>query len=80
MDATSNPHLLTREIEVDRAIENLFKSGKAFSNPPGRRESMPMAAHGRNFPDFGMHLDRIRGQAYTGRSAHGRTIETSFCR
>lgn len=31
--------------EVDRAIENLFKSGKAFPTP-GRRESMPMGGRG----------------------------------
>ena len=40
-------------IEVDRAIENLFKSGKIFSMPP-RRDSMPMGAvPGRSFPEFG---------------------------
>lgn len=40
-------------IEVDRAIENLFKSGKIFNMPP-RRDSMPMGAvPGRGFPEFG---------------------------
>lgn len=37
--------------EVDRAIENLFKSGKIF-NMPVRRESMPMGGPGRVYPDF----------------------------
>lgn len=35
--------------EVDRAIDNLVKSGKMFPTP-GRRESMPMAGSGRDFP------------------------------
>lgn len=40
-------------IEVDRAIENLFKSGKIFNMPP-RRDSIPMGAvPGRGFPEFG---------------------------
>lgn len=40
-------------IEVDRAIENLFKSGKIFNMPP-RRDTMPMGAvPGRSFPEFG---------------------------
>jgi hypothetical protein len=40
-------------IEVDRAIENLFKSGKIF-NMPSRRDSIPMGAvPGRGFPEFG---------------------------
>jgi len=48
--------------EVDRAIENLAKSGKPFGPgfPPtpmgaNRRESMPMMGGGpRPYPDFGM--------------------------
>lgn len=36
--------------EVDRAIENLFKSGKVF-NAPARRESMPMGGQGRAFQE-----------------------------
>ncbi len=40
-------------IEVDRAIENLFKSGKIFNMPP-RRDSMPLGAvPGRGFPEYG---------------------------
>ncbi|KFY72969.1 hypothetical protein V499_06919 [Pseudogymnoascus sp. VKM F-103] len=36
--------------EVDRAIENLFKSGKAFS-APARRDSAPIGAPARSFPE-----------------------------
>lgn len=36
--------------EVDRAIENLFKSGKIF-NMPSRRESMSVGGPGRVFPE-----------------------------
>ncbi|THV53371.1 hypothetical protein BGAL_0052g00020 [Botrytis galanthina] len=38
--------------EVDRAIDNLVKSGKMF-NPPagGRRDSMPMVGPSRTFPE-----------------------------
>jgi len=40
--------------EVDRAIDNLVKSGKMFSMPPPRRESMPMTGPGRAYPpEFG---------------------------
>jgi hypothetical protein len=38
--------------EVDRAIDNLVKSGKLFNGP--RRESMPMMMMGRHFPEYGM--------------------------
>jgi hypothetical protein len=37
--------------EVDRAIDNLAKSGKLFSG--SRRESMPMMMMGRHFPEYG---------------------------
>lgn len=37
--------------EVDRAIDNLVKSGKLWSAP--RRDSMPMMM-GRQFPEYGM--------------------------
>ncbi|EED12906.1 conserved hypothetical protein [Talaromyces stipitatus ATCC 10500] len=36
--------------EVDRAIDNLVKSGKLFNGP--RRESMPMMMMGRHFPEY----------------------------
>ena len=36
--------------EVDRAIDNLVKSGKLFPVP--RRDSMPMMM-GRHYPDYG---------------------------
>jgi hypothetical protein len=38
--------------EVDRAIDNLVKSGKLFSG--SRRDSMPMMMMGRQFPEYGM--------------------------
>lgn len=41
--------------EVDRAIDNLVKSGKLFSAP--RRDSMPLMM-GRHFTDYGMTLRR----------------------
>lgn len=37
-------------IEVDRAIDNLVKSGKMF-NAPGRRESMPIGSPARAFSE-----------------------------
>jgi hypothetical protein len=37
--------------EVDRAVDNLTKSGKLFNNTP-RRDSVPVAA-GRPFSDYG---------------------------
>lgn len=52
-------------IEVDRAIENLAKSGKMFGNmgmpPANRRESMPVIPRGGaagGYPDYGrlLHL------------------------
>lgn len=38
--------------EIDRALDNLNKSGKLF-NTPLRRESMPMVGAPRSFPEFG---------------------------
>lgn len=38
--------------EVDRALDNLVKSGKVFPGGP-RREPMPMMAMGRPYPDYG---------------------------
>lgn len=41
--------------EVDRAMDNLAKSGKlGFSQGPSRRESMPMMGGPAPFNDFGM--------------------------
>jgi hypothetical protein len=40
-------------IEVERAIDNLFKSGKLFGMP-GRRDSLPMMGGPRPFPEYGM--------------------------
>lgn len=45
---------LIRYSEVDRAIDNLVKSGKMF-NLPGRRESLPLSGPPRDFSQqFGM--------------------------
>lgn len=41
------------DAEVERAMENLIKSGKMFPIP-GRRDSMPTMGS-RPFPDFGEH-------------------------
>ena len=41
--------------EVDRAIDNLVKSGKLWAAP--RRDSMPLMM-GRPYPDYGMHSFR----------------------
>lgn len=41
--------------EVDRAIDNLVKSGKLFTVP--RRDSMPMMM-GRHFPEYGMDVKK----------------------
>ncbi|KAK0628248.1 hypothetical protein B0T17DRAFT_504945 [Bombardia bombarda] len=38
--------------EVDRAIDNLVKSGKMFGMPGGRRESQPNPGPARRYPDF----------------------------
>mgnify|MGYP006876453415 CR=1 FL=1 len=42
--------------EVDRAIDNLVKSGKLWNAP--RRDSMPMMM-GRPYPDYGMLRARM---------------------
>lgn len=41
--------------EVDRAIDNLVKSGKMFA-PTGRRDSMPIMGASRGFADYGEKL------------------------
>lgn len=49
-------------LEVERAYENFYKSGKSgMFNPvpppgPGRREPMMMGGPGRDFPGYGMLL------------------------
>jgi hypothetical protein len=43
--------MLTGIEEIDRAVDNLVKSGKLFAGP--RRDSMPLMM-GRHFPDYGM--------------------------
>lgn len=44
--------LILGVIEVDRAIDNLVKSGKMF-NMPSRRESMPLGGAGRGaYPEL----------------------------
>lgn len=39
--------------EVDRALDNLTKSGKLFT-APSRRESMPLMGGQRPYPEFGL--------------------------
>lgn len=48
--------LMKSYTEVDRAIDNLVKSGKMFNLPAGgRRDSMPVVGPSRTFPEqFGM--------------------------
>lgn len=46
------PFLIYSLTEIDRALDNLNKSGKLF-NTPLRRESMPMVGAPRPFPEFG---------------------------
>lgn len=48
---TLSSHRQWSAIEVDRAIDNLVKSGKLWTAP--RRDSMPMAM-GRPYPEYGM--------------------------
>lgn len=38
--------------EVDRALDNLVKSGKMFGMPGGRRESFPYPKPTRSYPGF----------------------------
>jgi hypothetical protein len=40
--------------EVDRALDNLHKSGKFFNHMPSRRESIPMMGVPRPYAEFGM--------------------------
>lgn len=42
-----------RFLEVDRALDNLHKSGKFFNNMPSRRESIPMMGVPRPYAEFG---------------------------
>jgi hypothetical protein len=37
--------------EVDRAIDNLVKSGKMFGGMPGRRDSLPLMGGPRTYPE-----------------------------
>ena len=54
---------LTCTQEIDRAIDNLIKSGKFYSPGPGpRRESIPqggMMGPGRQYMDHGMLIDQF---------------------
>ena len=43
--------------EIERAIDNLAKSGKLF-NQPGRRDSMPMIGGPESFNNFQSELSR----------------------
>ena len=47
-----NHHANDIYTEVDRAVDNLVKSGKMFGGMAGRRDSMPMTGGAaRTFPD-----------------------------
>ncbi|KAK4119336.1 hypothetical protein N657DRAFT_261360 [Parathielavia appendiculata] len=49
------PAAFTHQLEeVDRAIDNLVKSGKMFGAAGGRRESLPYPGPARMYPVFGM--------------------------
>ena len=68
--------------EVDRAIDNLVKSGKLWNAP--RRDSMPMMM-GRPYPEYGMwQLDPIRrgvrpsDSKFRDRPSHGRPPAPPF--
>lgn len=39
--------------EVDRAVENLMKSGKMFGQPGARRESLQQPSPSKRLPDTG---------------------------
>lgn len=57
---TPRVHGLTHCTEVDRAIDNLVKSGKMF-NMPARRDSTPMAGTSRGYQEYGeQHHPRSR--------------------
>lgn len=57
---TAFGHGLTHNAEVDRAIDNLVKSGKMF-NMPARRDSTPMAGASRGYQEYGeQHHPRSR--------------------
>ena len=54
MDEEEKKLTLPRLSEVDRAIDNLIKSGKMFGGGAGgRRESPPIPGPARNRPAFG---------------------------
>ena len=49
-------------LEVDRAAENLAKSGKSFGAPgAGRRDSMPVIA-GRPYSEYGKITPKKKGK------------------
>jgi hypothetical protein len=66
-------------IEVDRAVDNLVKSGKMF-NIPGRRDSAPLGGPPRDFTQqYGMqHLHHLDNSTHTHRSAYGRRSSPSL--
>lgn len=46
--------------EVDRAVDNLNKSGKLFTPPVSRRDSLPTMGGARTFSDFGRKTTSIQ--------------------
>jgi len=68
--------------EVDRAIENLFKSGKVFPNMPTRRESIGVPGQGRGFSEFGAAAGPPRHHSVSefgeGRSYSASNLQTFY--
>ena len=68
-------------LEVDRALDNLNKSGKLFSGP-SRRDSMPMMGGPRPFSEYGkppmliryLHSHIIEGAGMGGMTQHRHSI------
>ena len=50
-------HFLTASAEVDRAIDNLVKSGKIYS--ANGRPPAPMMGGARQFNDYGMRIVHV---------------------
>lgn len=59
--------------EVDRAIDNLLKSGKMFGGAGGRRESLPYPGPARIYPAFGKY-------AWDWLGRHREAGPTDLCR
>ena len=62
-------------VEVERAMDNLMKSGKILGGMPNRRESMPTA--GRQHSEFGMSATSRRKSAPTNNASDQRSGASS---